>query len=792
MKSKHSDYIKPDAAWDLLQKAKEDYTPVFIFGMTGYGKTTLVNQFLLNRSFIYYSASKNTIDEIKESFSKFTVSRKLPFPIVFDDLHYLNDGEERRKLIELAKNELVWPFFISRSKILDHILDSFDLIYISEKELRISDEKSLDFFSSKNLFLSEVQIKSLQNYIDGNPYALRVAATLLSEDFDLSSLAQRLSERFVYHLQNSISENWPSDLREFVLKISVCESFSVELAEYITQNGYASNLIKRTQEIGSFLKKNGNLYSFRPTPLAAFRRLAEYELGKEKIRELSVLAAQWYEENDELETALSLYLKAGRTDCIKKILVENSSQNPSNGHYIGLSRYYFEISKEEIESNVILMSGMSMLCSMLFRQEESEYWYGRILEAQKTLKGKDKTEAKRRIAYLDIGLPHRGSISVLDTIKSLGVILTTKGLKLPEFSVTSNLPFIMNGGKDFCQWSLKDLEIAEKYGSVISLVLGKNGKPLVNLALAESFYEKATDDVKMFSYLSRGQMETEFSDNLEMGFVAAVFFIRFYFITGNLDSAWRQLESFEKRCQEKSVQKFGPNIEAVRCRSFLHIGDTAAVDNWLKKYAPDENKEIYAMFRYQYLTKIRSYISQNRLAEALSLNEKIEWYSENYHRTYIHMECLILKAIIYYRNNEERWNSIILQAIKEASVYSFVRVFTEEGCAVLPLLKKVKKEVLKSPEIDSKWFNKILEECEKMALLYPSYLSNPMNVRSDFSDVARSILRLQMQGLTTSEIADNLSMKNETVRYHIKQNYKKLGVGSKSEAIIIARDLHLI
>ena len=93
---------------------------------------------------------------------------------------------------------------------------------------------------------------------------------------------------------------------------------------------------------------------------------------------------------------------------------------------------------------------------------------------------------------LDISTPHRGTIRMIDLLKRAGVLLTERQTVLPELSVTSNLPSMMNGGKDFCEWSRRDKELAKSIGKVISLVLGKYGKGLVNLALAESFFHMST------------------------------------------------------------------------------------------------------------------------------------------------------------------------------------------------------------------------------------------------------------------------------------------------------------
>lgn len=57
--------------------------------------------------------------------------------------------------------------------------------------------------------------------------------------------------------------------------------------------------------------------------------------------------------------------------------------------------------------------------------------------------------------YLDVGLPGRGSVNILQLIKDCYTLLSEKSL-----SVTSNLPSLMNGGKDFCDWSKNDRKIA--------------------------------------------------------------------------------------------------------------------------------------------------------------------------------------------------------------------------------------------------------------------------------------------------------------------------------------------
>ena len=61
-----------------------------------------------------------------------------------------------------------------------------------------------------------------------------------------------------------------------------------------------------------------------------------------------------------------------------------------------------------------------------------------------------------------------------------------------------------------------------------------------------------------------------------------------------------------------------------------------------------------------------------------------------------------------------------------------------------------------------------------------------------FSENAIKILKLQAEGLSTTEIAGELGLKIENVKYHNKQNFKKLGVNSKTAAVTEARKRKLI
>lgn len=106
------------------------------------------------------------------------------------------------------------------------------------------------------------------------------------------------------------------------------------------------------------------------------------------------------------------------------------------------------------------MCGMSMLQSLLLNPEESERWYQELQAYADSHQGSSRRIAKNNLLYLEIGLPHRGSVDMVNIMKQAYRLVFDRQATLGELSVTSNQPSMMNGGKDFCEWSKKDRELA--------------------------------------------------------------------------------------------------------------------------------------------------------------------------------------------------------------------------------------------------------------------------------------------------------------------------------------------
>ncbi len=779
-------YIKPKKAWKKLNAAYEIMQPVYVYGATGYGKTELAKRFLGKKKYVYISCADSPVISAEEHPLGGDI-------VVIDDLHMLSDEEKQREVIALLKNGEVWVIMLCRSKIPSWLMEcciELGLMIISENDLKLSAADTFGYFSDMDIGISPDEVSVLCRRCEGNALMLRYCAAKISEGCRIGEELYEVRSHFREYLNNKIIPYWDSDVTDFLMKISAADEFTLPMAEAVTGNPYAASVLKRAVECGNFISQDNGVYTIRDYLLTALRERAVQVFGSEQYNRFLHSAGMYYEAHGQDGLALEAYKKCGSSENIRDLLIRNAKKHIGVGYYFEMRKYYFQLEESDIEKSVILMTAMSMLYSFMMDEEKSEYWYGKLKEYSKRAVGAEKKAAASRLVYLDIGLPHRGSAGVLEVIKSVPALLFDKGIGLPEFSVTSNMPSTMNGGKDFCSWSLRDRELAKLVGKLVERILGAYGKGLVSVALGESLYEKAEDNYEVLSLLSKAQIDSEMGGKLEITFAAVGLQVRMLALEGSAESAVGLLDSFEKRVTDENIYKLLPNIKALRCRLDLLSGDTAEVKKWYEK-APDENVEFNALERYRYLTKIRCYIAFGEYTSAFALIEKLRYYGEKCGRTYILMELGVLTAILKKRLGGE-WREDFMQTLKTACKYKFVRIISEEGAAAAELLEAVRDVCEADRDIDSVWFEKVLSEAKRVAVRYPSYLKGQQATAADFSKLDLEMLRMQADGYSVTEIAKMLEMNSRTVKYHVQENYKRLGASGKAEAILTARNLKLL
>lgn len=802
-------YIRPKRALRRLKAAEEENITAYIYGVSGIGKTELIVRYLKQKKYQMFDAGRVSAEEL-EGIAE-SEKRKI---VVIDNLHDLAMEEEcddiKEAIISLIEREDIWLILSGRCAVPPWLaaVRYREVFYvIEESELLFDEAQENQYIEYTKILLTPEQRKVSRSYCLGVPLGWYITWDVYKQiqlreglkegeyfsDKLFSELIDRGLSQMWDYLDWHVYDNWDIRIQEFLMEVSIVDCFTAYLAEMITGINNVESILSRVKWLGNFMmertEKDEVVYEFRREMRISMRRRLKRKYNKEQIHALYENAGLYYQLNKEPIRALEMYQKAGEKERIASLLIENARTAPNNGYYYQLKKYYLKLSDEKIRTSPELMMGMSMLQSLLLDIEESERWYQELEQYAKEHSGRERRQARSKLLYLEIGLPHRGSENMVEILKKAHLLILDKQVSLQEFSVTSNQASQMNGGKDFCEWSKRDRELAKGIGKLVEFILGKYGKGMVNLALSESFFEKGEDNYEVASLANKGRMQAETGGKLEQCFVADGMLAWLHIITGKVSEAEELLKRFYKKAEKEEAERLLPNIETFIIRCALYSQKKAEIEKWMKK-APDEEQEFSIYDRFHYLTKVRVYLQNGRNEQAYNLLLKCEYYATVMKRTYIKIEVKLLMAIVQYRVGDERWDETLCEGLKMAEEYHFVRIITREGAAIRPLLTQSRWEPsrVESKEGEKKnrqFWKQVLEETEKMTRYYPGYLKAGIESVT-LSDAMLEILKLQADGLSKEKIAERLNMSVSNVKYHTQQIYKRLGVSNKAEAVMEA------
>lgn len=783
-------YVFPERAKAKLRKAYTEKQPVYIYGMVGYGKTALVEQFLEKKKYIYFDAATSPLACLETLHAQSI--------LVVDNLQFLEDMFVKECLLELIRQPDLWLIFISRSKCPGWLLSAYlkyrNFCTITETDLALSEDEIRKYLKERRIGeCGPDDIRFIESYCRGHGLAIRLLCDQVliegrsgeGQDVFDADLFERSRLVFWDYVDREVYQKWDEELIDFIMKVSIVQEFTLELATEISGSARARYYLEEAMGIGNFVTIEKDTYRLEESVVQSMERRRYLKMTQEQIYELYYNAGLYYRMHGQVMQALEMFQKCRHVGQISEILIENAKYNPSITYIYELRKYYLEMDETAVKGRVELIAGLCMIQSLRLDVEKSEYWYSVLQEKERMAEGKTKRLAKSYLAYLDIALPHRGSSNIADLIKKSAALLMNREISLPEFSITSNAPTMMNGGKDFCEWSRRDKELANTLGKIIPLVLGKAGEGLVELALAESSFEKGLDDYEVMRLIAKGQMKADAAGRLEQSYVGAGLMARLHLYNGHPEDARELLVSFRERAAAEEKQKIVWNIENMLCQIAMYTEQKTEVDAWLLQ-APDENQEFYCMERYRYLTKVHIYLAMKRYDAANALLQKLLYYARIYGRTYIQMECELLDVLLQ-KELGLPWEDHFQKLLSWAESYGFTRVISQEAGMVYRLLK-VKNWAFR----DNSYKKRLFAETEKMAKQYPGYMSFQGKLEEPIEDKALQILKLQALGCSNEVIAEELHISVSTVKYHCRENYRKLGVNGKAAAIAEARKRRLI
>ena len=759
---------------------------LFFSAPCGFGKTTLADALLCRQKVCRMSAAA-------PDFSLVALPEDWKL-LLIDDLQYMQEEHDLQMLCELIRSNPERRFVLLSRGALPGQLIAFQytglMTVLGAHDLLFDREDIRKFFKGSGFEVSDGEISGILKESIGYPLGVVIIARCMSggKPFGTEIVARALREVFAY-FDALVYRRLDLPMRHFLLELAPFECFDLEMARMVTGDPHAGALldwllINTTMLLSDDVQHFHFWSQFRSFLIWEMER----EYSEEKRRALFDRGGLYYELKEDYANALDCYAKGGDHSKVSELLVRNAELHPGMGHYSEMEKYYHCLPESEILASPSLMQGMSMLCALASDYEGSERWHHELRKFADRCGSRDAAgkQARSRLAWLDISLPQRGVEGLTDTIPAVFRLLTNKEVALPAFSVTSALPSVMNGGKDFSTWSKKDDLLYNTMRIPVEAILGKDGIGLADCAIAESKFEKGENiSGRMLSLIPR-MSEIRQKGTPDMEFAINGLLARSQFAGGQSEDAYRTILFLRQQFEERGLTRFLPNMDAMLCRFRLHAGDLDTADEWYRAKAPRDPVHLNVMKRYQYLTQAMVEIVDGKTDAALMTLSPLEPYIENCWRHIDGIHLNVLTAIAFYRNKDDAWQTRLTAAIDRAAEYRFIRTISVYGAAVLPLLDKL------CWEGSARWYKSLMADVRAQAAYYPDFLRPRLAPGNELTPTELQILHLICADKSNAEIAQIMDIKLPTVKTHVSHILDKLGVSRRSEARTAAKKLWLI
>ena len=773
-------FLKPALAAQF-RSAQEQYRVIFFSAPCGFGKTTAAQLLLSGKKTLWLNAEDPVL--------RLDVENDSWDALVLDNFSELS-VDMQQPLCDLIRSTVGRPIVcLSRGKVPSWLLPfqvSGIMMVLDQNALAFDRQSVGQLLERHGLKVNDLMLTAIYKESRGYPLALSILARHMvnGESFDATIADQIRQEIFLYY-EEEVFNRFDLTTRRLLLELAPFDQFSLSLAHMVSGDSNVGETFGRLQrETTMMIQDSLDVFHFWPI----FRLFLRWELRQkysdEQCRAIYNRGGLYYELKEDYGHALQCYAKSGDHSKVSELLEKNAMLHPGMGHYYEMERYYRDLPENEILNSPALMQSMSMLEAINMDYEASERWYQALQEFADCRSKNDAAgrEARGRLAWLEIGLPQRSTVSLLKTIPAVFRLIANREIELPPFSVTSALPSIMNGGKDFSDWSKKDDLLYKTLRLPVEAVLGKDGIGLPDLAVAESKFEKGEDiTARMFSIMAHLN-EIQHKGTADIEFAMAGLLVRSQVAAGHAYDAAETLTTLREQFVARGRERFLPNLDALRCRVDLRLRDDDAVEQWYREKAPKDRLHFQVMKRYQYFTQAMVELSRGEAREALLTLAPLQYYCRVCSRHIDGIHLNVLTAIAQYRLRDDTWQETLRAALDEAYEYSFVRTISVYGVAVLPLLEAC------GWEKESAFLNVLIDDARDQAAAYPDFLEPHLDMTAPLSNTELQVLRLICADKSNAEIGAILGIRLATVKTHVSHILQK----RRSEAKTMAEKLHLL
>lgn len=750
------------------------------------------------------------------------------FIVVIDDFHFITAADVHRAMttfIERMSPEL-HIVLISRSvppMPLARFRANGWLLEIGSNLLRFTQAEIQTFLSTVGIQLDQHDLLRLEQRTEGwiaGLQLLALAAQNCSED-DRLALIRRLSgeNRYIFdYLVEEIVNQQNDETHAFLMQTAILEQMNSSLCNAVTLRLDGQQRLEQLAHSNAFtspVDETTQWYRYHPlfreTLLAHLQRTMP-----ELTSELHQRAALWYSQQGDITKAVNHFFTASDFRSLAELLERNGDRMWTHQEMVNLCQWTEHLPESILVHypRLTLLRAWALLMVGQVSMSESQLQQVWVLLEQRTSNDSDL-----------IGIHHIIRAAALlkrDPEQSLAWYQQA-AQTLPE--TTYNWQGALALGRGFAYMETGDLLRAEHsfaaavapsrmcgnlYAAMYAIYnLGRAQMVHGALQRAQATFEYALElahrepepmqQLVSWAYLGLSEVAYERNnltnatqhvlnaitigkrrENRETVARSYLVLARIQAALGQADEAFKILHTAEHIAGEASLTEVVTGIRLWQCRLYLTQG------------RQDEAQRIHALLRLsspQYSTlqsaaierfHVRLMIVNGQTSEAQQLLQQ-----QTNHSHLAAIESRVLMALIAHAN--DRLHEALRhlnQAFEQSRSEQFCRIFLDEGEPIKLLLSAAVHH-----QIGTITASKLLAEFDHMGSFNPVEIEQA--TIEPLSRVELEILHFISQGFSNQQIADDRFISLNTVKWHLKNLYGKLGVKSRMAAAARARKLNL-
>ena len=657
---------------------------------------------------------------------------------------------------------------------------------LNENDLRFTKKQIIGLYKNYGISLSHNEAADIEEKTGG--WALGLGAELLSIKArgDESFFSRAAGEKYIdSYLEREIWNKWDEETQDFLLKTSILEDLIPELCDRLCNRDSEKILSGLISGSGLTVRLPDGSFRYHHILRDFLRRKAD-EQGVD-LAGYYTTSADYLLEIGKLNVALDYAVKSGDFGTIAHALYWVFGQGAtikSVEEYCNsiINLVLKRIPVGVIEGNIYALSPCTLASCLNGDLDVFYQWQVKIKEH---LEHDENVEPWYLTGiWLYEFITPRNSIRNIIEIYSSQFNAFDTGNQPPPI-VTCNFPFFHRSHRDYSDFANDWEELAPAYISALNTIYGDVVICFeIGLECGVFYEQNKLGQAKERTVTLLGRLDE--SSHTEFMFSAYMHLAAIEFAYADEESAWNAIRKAQTIVERDGLYLL-KNLNAMITRFRLFKGDRDAAKEWLSHYATDESEASKFYRIYQTLTTIRARAALGEFAPASVILMKLEKLVTDYSRPLDQIEILILRAIILWKQ-KQRAEAVdsMEKAAQMAQPYGFIRIFADEGAAVIPILQKLNNRLSASPETSDKaiFVRSILLAANETALLYPGLTSSLEEKPVKLSKQQMRMLRYLAAGKNNRQICEETGLKLNTVKAHLHILYEKLEVNNSTDAVL--------